>query len=1367
MSAGDELAENITIHIPSPTLGGSIGLATIDAVTPSGITPTLGCTINSDGSIDCVIDYLDKDEAMVLKIPFILASCASPTPSINITYKFGCSPDLSCITAQTCTVNLQLADVTLFGEMTLPTSTISAHPCTPIDIHTQFYLTNIGQVSELKIYVTLPVGVVIDPTSLTFSATVLPGTGCTASTSSVALVPLLSYPVIPDVISSGFYTRVYTLDRSLTLTAFPYPCSNELLFNFNFKIGTCAPSTIYPIVDMTAKRYCDNSTDPPIHSTPILTREIDVIPDPGHSYCTPTVISYTKTSASCLGHFDGSITASVTGTGPFTYSWVWNTLPTPTPIGSPSASLPPLTGLTAGSYTLTVIDAYGCVTTKDITIDVSTNPIHLPTLNSYPYTTCDQSPTISNISLTTYSTTSGYSYSWTATNASPSSGSIGVVTGTFLIGLSFVDPTLPSTIVVRATDPGGCYDELVIVIPACCVWGNGPLPFDLISNQDLSAYPTTHPGAFTTIQNFRVNGLVTVNSSLILDHCNFYMEPNSEIVLTGTSTLTLNSCTFVACRDEMWKGFRLSSNTQLVGQRSTGSTDDTRIYDALAGITCYTGANYNLTNVQMNRNYIDIDVLASPLVAHTSNMTDCHLFSAAEIPVYCGAVVPPLDGTLFTPHLTEKTKIGVNVLNNNLLKIGLPGVMASPNTNYFEDMDYGVYALNSRLEVINNRFSKLSQLESTPGSGFYYAGDGIYFSANDATIGTSYLKNLHAQFNVYTKIPHACIYLYGSQVEGTIHDENMTAPFGVLSANLGITYGSISDACKYKPLHIFNNSIVYFNSGVQLENTKMIITDIYSNTLAGPLFDPLLPVTSYGIYISGVTAANDNPRFTIDNNSVNAGRKGIWVQTILAPTFVAPTCSPAYTFTRQIFRNYIYTVDPDVTDYAGITLSNATGINTSYNVIRGLSAFSLVGAPDNKGIFLAGAKSNPISCNMMNKLNKGLSLTGDCSMSQKLAGNIFDTLCYHIFGASGSTLGSQTSIGSPPGLFPANRMLTLATATPVGAINNSGSAFNFAAKTTPTYYYPPFKGGVTSGVTIGIVTTSPFTCTGTWPDPPASFVYMRMAAGGGESGIESTGKEFALSLKESIDAVVEEDEQGTKKIDEELLYAMLKTDTVLLENDTLNEFYESVKDEHTGQLNDIRESINAKEFEAADELLTILSSTNEAEEANKIVYGILNQVEQRENYVLTNEEIETLLDIAEHCPAKYGQAVFSARVLIRTQYGYENYYWDDQELCSTGVGYRRASLIDTAAISSDKGFIIYPNPASTELNFKVSGLNDCANNTKIEIRDILGNMVLSKEYDGFVSQGKINITILANGAYIIKYSCGNNEISRQSFVVNK
>ena len=151
--------------------------------------------------------------------------------------------------------------------------------------------------------------------------------------------------------------------------------------------------------------------------------------------------------------------------------------------------------------------------------------------------------------------------------------------------------------------------------------------------------------------------------------------------------------------------------------------------------------------------------------------------------------------------------------------------------------------------------------------------------------------------------------------------------------------------------------------------------------------------------------------------------------------------------------------------------------------------------------------------------------------------------------------------------------------------------------------------------------------------------------------------------------------------------------------------------------------------------------------------------------------METLQAIANECPLHYGQAVYSARVLISTQYGYESSYWDDEEICTSEIGYRKAnpnhSTITYPLEVND--FTIYPNPASTELNFKVKNSDHCTEgtNTKIEILDVLGNIVIKKEYDGFVQNGSLIISILANGAYIIKYSCGSNEIYRESFVVNK
>ncbi|MEZ4987173.1 MAG: SprB repeat-containing protein [Saprospiraceae bacterium] len=68
-------------------------------------------------------------------------------------------------------------------------------------------------------------------------------------------------------------------------------------------------------------------------------------------------ITLNRFNPTCYGDTNGSITSSVTGgTPPYTLSW--NT----------GATTPNISGLAAGTYTLTVVDVRGCVQTASITL---------------------------------------------------------------------------------------------------------------------------------------------------------------------------------------------------------------------------------------------------------------------------------------------------------------------------------------------------------------------------------------------------------------------------------------------------------------------------------------------------------------------------------------------------------------------------------------------------------------------------------------------------------------------------------------------------------------------------------------------------------------------------------------------------------------------------------------------------------------------------------------------------------------------------------------------------------------------------------------------------------------------------------------
>lgn len=146
----------------------------------------------------------------------------------------------------------------------------------------------------------------------------------------------------------------------------------------------------------------------------------------------PTIDSVRSTPVLCHGGSTGTATVYLTaglGTPPITYHW------TPNPQSTPTA-----TGLSAGLYNISILDANGCSTIGSVVV---TEPTQVMLFSGIHDTICYGDT--AQVYAQATGGVPGYTYTWAGSGAG--------LTGT---GPHFVVPTSPSIYSVQVTDANGC-----------------------------------------------------------------------------------------------------------------------------------------------------------------------------------------------------------------------------------------------------------------------------------------------------------------------------------------------------------------------------------------------------------------------------------------------------------------------------------------------------------------------------------------------------------------------------------------------------------------------------------------------------------------------------------------------------------------------------------------------------------------------------------------------------------------------------------------------------------------------------------------------------------------------------------------------
>ena len=235
----------------------------------------------------------------------------------------------------------------------------------------------------------------------TFTVTITDANGCVASSTGTVTEPTLlvaSVAVDSNATCNGFADGGLTASATGGTGAYTYSWSNSAT---TASITGIVAGTY--TVTITDANGCTGTNSGTVTEPALLTASVVV-----------------DSNATCNGFSDGGLTASATGgTGTYTYSW------------SNAATTASITGLVAGTYTVTITDNNGCTATNSGTV---TEPALL-----VPSITVDSNVTCNGFAdggLTASSTggTMPYTYSWS--NAATTASITGVVAGTYTVTIT-------------------------------------------------------------------------------------------------------------------------------------------------------------------------------------------------------------------------------------------------------------------------------------------------------------------------------------------------------------------------------------------------------------------------------------------------------------------------------------------------------------------------------------------------------------------------------------------------------------------------------------------------------------------------------------------------------------------------------------------------------------------------------------------------------------------------------------------------------------------------------------------------------------------------------------------------------------------
>ncbi len=277
-------------------------------------------------------------------------------------------------------------------------------------------------------------------------------------------------------------------------------------------LGSGNPITVCPT---TTSTYTATITNTTCAGPIVVTDQVTVFTTGGG-----ITTSGSQTNVTCNGQCTGSATVNITsGSGPFTYAWA--------PSGGTAATA---TGLCAGTYTCTVTNTVGCMTTQTFTITQT------PAISIVPTQTnvlCNGQCT--GVATATASGGTGvYTYSWAPSGGSAATAT-GLCIGTYTCTVTSGPVGCTATQVFNITQPTAITSTMAST-PAMCSVSNGTASISASGGTGVLTYNWT-PGNPTGDGTANITGLAAGVWTCTVTDANGCTHTNT-VNVASTSGLT-------------------------------------------------------------------------------------------------------------------------------------------------------------------------------------------------------------------------------------------------------------------------------------------------------------------------------------------------------------------------------------------------------------------------------------------------------------------------------------------------------------------------------------------------------------------------------------------------------------------------------------------------------------------------------------------------------------------------------------------------------------------------------------------------------------------------------------------------------------